>query len=129
MAGKIQANFINILQSLPLVKAGKLRGLGVTSPQRSPIAPDLPAIAEAGLPGFDMTNWYGMLVPTGTLRDRVNKLQREVNRILNLPELKERLANDGMTVVASTHEQFSTFLAKETDKFAKVIRAAGIKPQ
>ncbi len=129
MAGEIQAYFINILQSLPLVKAGKLRGLGVTSPQRSPIAPDLPAISEAGLPGFDMTNWYGMLVPTGTPRESVNKLQREVNRILNLPELKERLANDGMTVVASTPEQFSTLLAKETDKFAKVIRAAGIKAQ
>ena len=129
MAGEIQAYFINILQSLPLIKAGKLRGLGVTSPQRSPIAPDLPAIAEGGLPGFDMTNWYGMLVPTGTSRESVNKLQREVNRILNLPELKERLANDGMTVVASTPEQFSAFLAKETDKFAKVIKAAGIKPQ
>jgi tripartite-type tricarboxylate transporter receptor subunit TctC len=129
MAGEIQAYFINILQSLPLIKAGKLRGLGVTSPQRSPIAPDLPAIAEGGLPGYDMTNWYGMLLPMGTPRESVNKLQREVNRILNLPELKERLANDGMTVVASTPEQFSAFLAKETDKFAKVIKAAGIKPQ
>lgn len=129
MSGQIQAYFMNILQSLPLIKSGKLRGLGVTSPQRSPIAPDLPAIAEAGLPGFDMTNWYGMLVPTGTPRDSVNKLQREVTRILNLPELKKRLANDGMTVVASTPEEFASFLAKETEKFSRIIKAAGIKSQ
>lgn len=129
MSGQIQTYFINILQSLPLIKQGKLRGLGVTSPQRSPIAPDMPAIAEAGLPGYDMTNWYGMLVPTGTPRDSILKLQRESTRILNLPELKERLANDGMTVVAGTPDQFAAFLAKETEKYARVIKAAGLKPQ
>ena len=74
MSGHIQAYFINILQSLPPIQAGRLSGMGVTSPQRSPIAPDLPAIAEAGLPGFDMTNWYGMLVPTGTPRETVTRL-------------------------------------------------------
>lgn len=127
MSGQISAYFMNILQSLPLVKAGKLRALGVTSPQRSSIAPDLPAIAEAGLPGFDMTNWYGMLVPAGTPRDIINKLQQEVARILNLPELKERLAGDGMTVVAGTPEQFAGFLASETAKFNQIIQTAGIR--
>jgi tripartite-type tricarboxylate transporter receptor subunit TctC len=118
---------MNILQSLPLVKAGKLRALGVTSPQRASIAPDLPAIAEAGLAGFDMTNWYGMLVPAGTPRDVINKLQQEVARILTLPELRERIAGDGMTVVASTPEQFASFLASETAKFNRIIQTAGIK--
>lgn len=127
MSGQISAYFMNILQSLPLVKAGKLRALGVTSPQRSSIAPDLPAIAEAGLPGFDMTNWYGMLVPAGTPRDTINKLQQEVARILNLPELRERLAGGGMTVVAGTPEQFASFLASETAKFNRIIQTAGIK--
>jgi putative tricarboxylic transport membrane protein len=127
MSGQVPVYFMNILQSLPLIKGGRLRALGVTSPKRSAIAPELPAIAEAGVPGFDMTNWYGMLVPGATPRDVINKLQQEVSRILNLPELKERLAADGMTVVGSTPEQFAAFLNRETEKFNRIIQAAGIK--
>jgi len=112
LSGQVPVYFMNILQSLSLIKSGKLRALGVTSPQRSAIAPDLPAIAQAGLPEFDMTNWYGLLVTGGTPRDIMTKLQQEVARILNTPELKERLAGDGMTVVASTPEQFVQFLAR-----------------
>jgi tripartite-type tricarboxylate transporter receptor subunit TctC len=127
MAGRVPVYFMNILQSLSLIKAGKLRALGVTTPERTPIAPEIPSIAEAGLKGFDMTNWYGLLVPAATPRDVIVKLNAEVGRALNLPELKSRLAEDGMTVVASTPEQFSEFLARETAKFSKVIEAAGIK--
>jgi tripartite-type tricarboxylate transporter receptor subunit TctC len=127
LAGRVPVYFMNILQCLPLIKAGKLRALGVTTPQRSAIAPEIPAIAEAGLKGYDMTNWYGMLVPSSTPREVVAKLSTEVNRILKLPELTSRLAQDGMTVVASTPAQFAEFLARETAKFAKVIEAAGIK--
>ena len=127
MAGRVPVYFMNILQSLPLIKAGKLRALGVTSPQRTPIAPEIPSIAEAGLKGFDMTNWYGMLVPAATPRDVIAKLNAEVGRALNLPELKSRLAEDGMTVVASTPERFAEFLARETAKFSRVIESAGIK--
>ena len=126
MSGQVPVYFMNILQSLSLIKAGKLRALGVTSPQRSAIAPDLPAIAEAGLKEFDMTNWYGMLVPGATPREVISRLQQEVARILNLPELKERLAADGMTVVGSTPEQFVEFLARETAKYNRIIHAAGI---
>jgi tripartite-type tricarboxylate transporter receptor subunit TctC len=127
MAGRVPIYFMNILQSLSLIKAGKLRALGVTTPQRSPIAPEIPSIAEAGLKGYDMTNWYGLLAPSATPREAIVKLNAEVVRILNLPELKGRLADDGMTVVASTPERFAEFLARETDKFMKVIEAAGIK--
>ncbi len=127
MSGRVPVYFMNVLQSLPLIKSGKLRALGVTSPQRTAIAPELPAIAEAGLPGFDMTNWYGMLVPAATPRDVINKLQQETARVLNLPELKERLAGEGMTVVGSTPEQFAAFLARETVKYNRIIQAAGIK--
>jgi len=127
LSGQVPVYFMNILQSLSLIKSGKLRALGVTSPQRSAIAPDLPAIAQAGLPEFDMTNWYELLVTGGTPRDIMTKLQQEVARILNTPELKERLAGDGMTVVASTPEQFVQFLARETIKFNRIIEAAGIK--
>ena len=127
LSGQVPLYFMNSLQSLPLIKAGRLRPLGVTSPTRSPIAPDLPAIAEAGLPGFDMTNWYGMLAPAATPRDTIVRLQQEVSRILNLPELKQRLGEDGMTVVASTPEAFAQFLQRESAKFNRVIETAGIK--
>ena len=127
MAGRVPVYFMNILQSVSLIKAGKLRALGVTTPERTPIAPDIPAIAEAGLKGFDMTNWYGMLVPAATQREVIARLGAEVTRILRLPDLTSRLADDGMTVVASSPEQFAEFLARETAKFARVIEAAGIK--
>jgi len=127
MAGRVPVYFMNILQSLSLIKTGKLRALGVTTPERTPIAPEIPAIAEAGLKGFDMTNWYGMLVPATTQRDVIVKLNAEVARILKLPDLTSRLADDGMTVVASSPGEFADFLARETAKFARVIEAAGIK--
>jgi tripartite-type tricarboxylate transporter receptor subunit TctC len=126
MSGRVPVYFMSILQSLPLVRAAKLRALGVTSPRRSPIAPELPAIAETGVRDFDMTNWYGLLVPAGTPQEVIGKLQREVAQILNLPELKERMAGDGMVVVGSTPEQFAQFLARETAKFARIIQAADI---
>ncbi len=127
MAGRVPVYFMNILQSLSLIKAGKLRALGVTTPDRTPIAPEIPSIAEAGLKGFDMTNWYGMLAPVATPREVIVKLNAEVARALRIAELRNRLAEDGMTVVASTPEQFAEFLARETVKFSRVIEAAGIK--
>ena len=127
LGGQVPVYFMNILQSLPLIKANRLRALGVTSPARSPIAPNLPAIAEAGLPGFDMTNWYGLLAPAATPRDTVLRIQQEIARILNLPELKQRLGEDGMTVVASTPDEFTQFLRAETAKYNRVIETAGIR--
>ena len=127
LAGRIPIYFMNILQSLTYVRNGRLRALGVTTPERSPIAPEIPTIAESGLKGYDMTNWYGLLVPAATPRASVTKLNGEVVRILNLPELKNRLADDGMVVVGSSPEQFAEFLARETAKYAKVIETAGIK--
>ena len=112
LGGQVPVYFMNILQSLPLIKAGKLRALGVTSPQRSAIAPDLPAIAQ-DVPGFDMTNWYGLLVAGNTPRDIINKLQQEVARVLNLPELKERLAGEGMTRSPARPNSSSNFSRKK----------------
>ena len=127
LSGQVPVYFMNILQSLPLIKAKRLRAPGVTSPTRSAIAPDLPAIAEAGLAGFDMTNCYGMLLPSATARETIARVQQEVARILNLPELKQRLPDDGMSVVAGTPEAFAQFLRQETAKYGRVIEAAGIK--
>jgi tripartite-type tricarboxylate transporter receptor subunit TctC len=126
MAGRVPVYFMNILQSLPLIKQGQLRALGVTSPQPSPIAPDIPPIAT-DVPGFDMTNWYGMLVPAGTRAATVHALQRALAAVLNQPDIKQKMYNEGMTVVASTPEQFADFLAHETTKYNRIIESAGIK--
>src|SRR5262245_38476430 len=96
LAGRVPIYFMNILQSLQLIKAGKLRALGVTTPQRSPIAPEIPAIAETGLKGYDMTNWYGLLVPAGTSREVIAKLKAESARLLKLLQIQGRLAYDGI---------------------------------
>lgn len=127
LAGRVPVYFMNILQSLPLIRAGRLRALGVTTPERSPIAPDIPSIAESGLKGFDMTNWYGMMVPAGSPQASISKLNAEVVRILHLPELTAQLAKSGMTVVASTPDGFAKFLKRETAKFADIVEKAGIK--
>jgi tripartite-type tricarboxylate transporter receptor subunit TctC len=129
LGGQVPVYFMNVYGAIPLVKAGKLRALGVSSRERSPIAPDLPTIAETGLAGFDMTNWYGLLVPSATPRDVVRKLRDEVARIMALPEFKDLLSAGGMTPVASTPEQFTEFLQRETQKYARVIKAAGVKAE
>jgi tripartite-type tricarboxylate transporter receptor subunit TctC len=126
LAGRVPVYFMNILQALPVIKEGRLRALAVTTPERSPIAPDLPPIA-ADLPGFDMTNWYGMLVPAGTPPDTVHALQRAIAKVLTQPDIKDKMYHEGMSVVASTPEQFAEFLERETAKYNRIIDAAGIK--
>ena len=127
MSGQVQLYFMNVTQSIPLVAAKKLRALGVTSPQRSATAPDIPTIAEGGLKGFDMTNWYGMLVPASTPREVVATVNTEINRILSLPETRKGLEATGMVVEASTAREFGALLKRETAKYSQVIEAAGIK--
>ena len=126
LAGVVQVYFMNVLQALPLIKAGKLKALGVTSLERTSIAPDLPTVSEE-LPGFDMNNWYGMLAPSGTPKEVIHKLRQEIALILKQPALKEKLDNEGMTVVGNTPAQFDEILKRESDKYAKIITSAGIK--
>ena len=129
LSGQVSVYFVNIMSSLPNVKSGKLRALGVTTPQRSAISPELPTIAEAGLKGYDMTNWYGLLVPSATPRNTVTRLGDEVKRIMAFPEFQSSLAAVGMTPVASTPAEFSTFLKREMAKYARVTQEAGVKPE
>lgn len=127
MSGQVALYFMNVTQSIPLVSAKKLRALGVTSPQRSATAPDIPTIAESGLKGFDMTNWYGMLVPAATPREVVATISAEVKNILMLPDTRKGLAAMGMVVEASTPGEFAEFVKRESAKYARVIETAGIK--
>ena len=126
IAGQIPIYFMNALQAVPHMKSGRLRGMGVTSEKRFPGLPDMPTIAEAGVPGYAMTNWYGMLVPANTPRAAITRLQAEVARILNTPDVKERLSSEGAEVVASTPEQFAAFLKQEMATAATIVKASGM---
>lgn len=127
MTGQIALYFMSVTQSIPLVAANKLRALGVTSPQRSANAPQIPTIAEAGLPGFDMSNWYGMFAPAATPSVTLNIINTEIRNIVMLPDTRKGLAAQGMVVEASSAEHFAEFLKRETAKYVRVIESAGIK--
>jgi len=109
LAGQIPLYFMNALQAVPHIKGGRLRALAVTSEKRFPTLPEIPTIAESGVPGYAMSNWYGLLVQGSTPRASITKLHTEIVRILALPEIRERLVNEGATVVASTPDEFVAF--------------------
>jgi len=129
LSGQVQFYAPNLFLSLPFVRAGKLHSLGVTTAQRSPIAPDLPTIAESGLPGYEVSTWFGIFVPSGTPRAAVNQLNQALAEIMKSRVMQERLAKDGLTGVASTPEEFAKEVARDTEKYDKVIRALGIQAQ
>lgn len=129
VSGHVSVTIATMLGAYPQVRAGRLRGLGVTSATRVAAAPDVPTIAEAGVPGYESLQWYGLLAPAGTSRDIVARLNREAVAILRSREIAERLAGDGGIVVASTPEEFGAYIRMETEKWAKVAKGAGIKPE
>lgn len=126
ISGQIALYFMNALQVVPHIRAGQIRALGVTSAKRTDALPDVPTIAESGVPGYELTHWYGLLVRGGTPQASVSKLHAEMTRILKLPEIAKRLAQEGATVVASTPEQFTTFLVAEMKKAAQIVKASGM---
>jgi len=129
IAGHVPLMTANILSSLPHVRAGRLRAYGVTSAKRSPGAPDIPTIAEAGLPGYDAVTWFGVLAPAGTPRAIVMKLHTGVVRAVNDPAVRNRFVSDGADPSPSkSPEEFAALISSETSKWAKVIKDAGIQP-
>jgi tripartite-type tricarboxylate transporter receptor subunit TctC len=129
VAGQVSLSFASMPSSLPFAKSGKLRAIAVGGAKRSPAAPDIPTVAESGLPGFEVTDWQGLLAPAKTPAAVTERLNRETIRILNERDVKERLAAAGLQVVTNTPAQFADFIRSEIDKWGKVIRAAGIKPE
>ena len=127
IGGQVHMTFANLVAVLPQVRAGRLRALGITSAKRSQAAPEIPTIAEGGLPGYDFTSWFGVLAPADTPKEIISRLNTEIVKILNTPELKDRLSKDGADLIASTPEEFATYLRAETTKWARVIKAAGIR--
>ena len=126
MAGRIQMMFENVAVMMPHVRQGSLRALAVTGPKRSSLLPEVPTVAESGLPGFEVVGWFGLLAPTGTPAPVVEKLNAAVNQALAREPVIKRLGDMGADPVSGTTAAFASFLQAETAKWGKVIREAGI---
>jgi tripartite-type tricarboxylate transporter receptor subunit TctC len=127
IGGQAQAMFDNLPNALPHVKAGKLRALAVTTAARSPLAPLLPTLAEAGVPGYDVEVWFGIVAPARTPKDVIAKLNTEINRVLALPEVRGRFAEQGVRVIGGPPERLGAHLQKEMAKWAQVVKVAGVR--
>ncbi|HTD89836.1 MAG TPA: tripartite tricarboxylate transporter substrate binding protein [Burkholderiales bacterium] len=127
LAGQVPMMFDNIFTTLPLARSGKFRALAVSTAQRSAIAPEIPTVAEAGVPGYDANAWFGLFAPAATPKEIVTRLNAEVVRGLQTTEMRERLRTLGATPGGGTPEQFAVFLRDEVAKWAKVVKAAGVK--
>ena len=129
VSGQVSVTVASTLGAMPQVRAGRLRALGVTSSKRLAGAPDVPTIAEAGVPGYESLQWYGLLAPTGVPPEILARVYKEAVAALRMPDVVSRLAADGSEVIASTPEQFGAFIRAETLKWAKLVKAAGIQPE
>ena len=129
LAGEVQFMVTNMATALPQVRAGKMKGLAVTGASRSPLAPDLPTVAEAGLPGYEYTTWYGMLAPVAVPRLIVSKVHGDVVRLIQAPQVQERFSTQGFEVHGSPPEQFTAYLKDEIAKWGRVVAAAGVRAE
>ena len=129
MSGEVQMVFSSVPSALTQIKAGKIRALGVSIAKRSSVLPDVPTISESGVPGFDAASWYGVFAPAGTPKNVVGMLGKEIVRIMNVPDMRERFATDGFEPAGSGPAEFSGFLRQELVKWAKAVEMAGLKPE
>jgi tripartite-type tricarboxylate transporter receptor subunit TctC len=127
MSGEISVMFPNIVSGLPHVRRGKMRGMAVSSKQRSPIAPEIPTVDESGLPGYEMGSWFGLVAPAGTPAPVIGKLQQATANALRLPDVREKLLAQGAEPIGSTPEEFNSFLDSEIARWAKVIKTSNMK--
>ena len=129
IGGHIDVYFGGISGTLPPIASNKVRALAVSSSRRSSQLPDVPTVAEAALPGYDITTWFGLLAPAGTPRDIVSKLNSVIVAIVSEPEMKNYLVGQGVDPITNTPEQFAAYIKSEVPKFARIVKAAGIKPE
>lgn len=126
LSGQVTLMFNNMLSAMPQVKAGRLRAVAVTSSKRSAAVPELPTIAEA-VPGYEASGWYGAFAPAATSKELIGRLNAEMNRIMKMPDVTQRLAGDGVEAVGTTPEQFGAYLKQEVAKWGKVVKTSGAK--
>ena len=126
LGGQVSLTFDSLVQAYPYIKAGKLNAMAVLGSKRSPLLPQTPTVAEAGVPGYELTNWFGLVVPAATPRELVTRLYNDVAKVLAQPDVRDKLQAMGADVIGSTPEQFSAFMRAETAKWAKVIKVAHI---
>jgi tripartite-type tricarboxylate transporter receptor subunit TctC len=129
MAGEIQAGFNTAPVAVPQIKGGKIRALAVTSAKRNPALPDVPSVAEAGVPGYDMILWYGAVAPAGTPVAAVNRLNAEINKAIKLPDVRQRLASLGADPLGGSAAEFGKYIRSEISKYTKVVKDSGLKQQ
>jgi tripartite-type tricarboxylate transporter receptor subunit TctC len=128
LSGEVSVGFLPVSSALPQVKSGKLRALAVTKSQRIAVAPELPTVAEAGLPGYEATSWYGLMAPAKTPGEIVARLNAETNKALQLPEVRAQYASVDFEPGGGTVEQFGALVRADVEKWGKLVRAAGLKP-
>lgn len=129
MAGRLQTIFSTAPAAIPHIKTGRLRGLAVTTAARSNLLPQLPTVAESGVPGYESGSWYGITAPAGTPREVVARLNKEITAVLGTPDFREQLLNAGADPMPTTPEQFAAYVQIEIAKWAKVIRLSGAKAE
>jgi tripartite-type tricarboxylate transporter receptor subunit TctC len=129
VGGQIQLIFATTASAIPQIKAGRVKGIAVTTAKRSALMPELPTISEAGLPGFDANNWYGIVVPLGTPRPIIDQLNAATTKALGMPDVKATLFNQGLDPAPGTPEQFGAYIKSERIKWAKVIKESGAKAE
>jgi tripartite-type tricarboxylate transporter receptor subunit TctC len=127
VSGQLPVAFVDLVSALPQIRAGRVKGLAVASGKRTITAPDLPTIAEAGVPGYDAVGWFGLIAPAGTPRDIVAKLNAETVRIMALPEVRDRALATGAEPATGTADEFVAFIATELPKWERVVKASGAK--
>ncbi len=127
IAGQTQLMFATSLSVMPFIKANRVRALAVTTAKRARIMPELPTVAEAGVPGFEAATWHGFFVPAGTPTAIIDRLNAEINRMLQLPDVRERLGSLGAEIIGGTPKEFSDHIRREIPKWAKVIKDAGVR--
>jgi tripartite-type tricarboxylate transporter receptor subunit TctC len=128
LGGQVDVMFDNAPNVMPHVRAGKLRALAQTGAVRSSVAPDIPTVAESGVPGYELTVWFGLVAPAATPREVVAKLNAEVLKILAMPDVRERFLAQGVEPLGSTPEEFARHIRAQMDKWSKVVKDAGVKP-